>query len=57
MNYNTLYIIKKKYIYIYIYIFYQGGLSVKRLELVQNTFKMLINDDSPNNAFILLKGI
>jgi uncharacterized protein YktA (UPF0223 family) len=32
-----------------------GGLSVKRLELVQNTFKMLINDDSPNNAFILLK--
>jgi len=34
-----------------------GGLSVKRLELVQNTFKMLINNDivSPNNAYILLK--
>jgi len=34
-----------------------GGLSVKRLELVQNTFKMLINNDvtTPSNAYILLK--
>ncbi|KAL6607128.1 hypothetical protein LY90DRAFT_703040 [Neocallimastix californiae] len=34
-----------------------GGLSVKRLEIVQNTFRMLINNNitTPNNAFILLK--
>jgi len=34
-----------------------GGLSVKRLELVQNTFKMLINNEvtTPSNAYILLK--
>jgi len=34
-----------------------GGLNIKRLELVRNTFKMLINNEitTPGNAFILLK--